>query len=171
MTIINNGLISVTVRCGTENIQEKKMAASITQYNLDISRCVLNNYDRIDGFHLQKRQKDQSFREPCFIILMKFSYNIFSWQKNLLVRRTTNLAIITRPMLNLVASGLGLALISKTVHKIIMYNVTPSLHQNTYTTMRIAIYCNTLRQNGNILQYGFCCIVTPLYTVNILSMS
>jgi hypothetical protein len=34
--------------------------------------------------------------------------------KNLLVRRTTNLAIITGPMLNLVASGLGLALISKT---------------------------------------------------------
>jgi hypothetical protein len=35
--------------------------------------------------------------------------------KNLSARPTTNLAIITRPMLNLVASGLGLALISKTV--------------------------------------------------------
>jgi hypothetical protein len=31
-----------------------------------------------------------------------------------------------------------------------------------YTTIRIAIYCNTLQQNGNILQYSFCCIVTPL---------
>jgi hypothetical protein len=63
-----------------ENIQEK-MAVSITQYNLDISRCVLNFRDRIDGFHLQKRQKYQSFREPCFIILLRFSYNIFSWPK------------------------------------------------------------------------------------------
>jgi hypothetical protein len=36
MTIINNTLISVIVRCGTENIQEKEMVASITQYNLDI---------------------------------------------------------------------------------------------------------------------------------------
>jgi hypothetical protein len=114
MTIINNGLISVTVRCGTENIEEK-MAASITQYNLDISRCVLHFRDRIDGFHLQKRRKYQSLREPCFIILIRFSYKKFLMAKNLLARRTTNLAIITRPMLNLVASGLGLALISKTV--------------------------------------------------------
>jgi hypothetical protein len=51
-------------------------------------------------------------------------------------------------------------------------NVTPSLHQNIYTTIRIAIYCNTLQQNGKILQYSFCCIVTPLtYTKQIFLFS
>jgi hypothetical protein len=123
MIMITNGLISVIVRCRTENIQEK-MGASITKYNLDFFCFVLYIKDWNWWVLFAKRQKDRSFWEPRHIIWTNFFLWYFFMAKNLLARRTTNLAVISRPMLNLVASGLGLALISKTDYvfkKEIMY--------------------------------------------------